>query len=247
MFGAHALSNLDALIQNKMKKLVTITSVVFLTLCANNSEAQKLKKFKADLGKKSVKGKEIRAPYTDVNSYFGYVSPDAKPDEEKDGKKYYYVYVWIPIAAPEIGVRMMSPAPSNVKAKSGDVVTADYEKNKSDNSKYFDTWIALEKAEGIITMQDATSKGATANWNRVEQNDDSSEMPKQPSGNSHNSLLRATSDINNPKKALTVGLYRITFTTFKTGEVMGSFLAQIGSPVKLPGIKMANKLEDLFK
>ena len=37
--------------------------------------AQKLDKFGADLAKKSVMGKEIRVPYTDIQSYFGFIKP----------------------------------------------------------------------------------------------------------------------------------------------------------------------------
>ena len=57
--------------------------------------------------------------------------------------------------------------------------------------------------------------------------------------------MRMTSEVSDPLKALTVGLYRIGFTTFKTGEVKGSFLAQIGAPVKIPGIVVASTLEEL--
>ncbi|MEZ4739983.1 MAG: LipL32 family surface lipoprotein [Flavobacteriales bacterium] len=48
-------------------------------------------------------------------------------------------------------------------------------------------------------------------------------------------------------KALTMGLYRIGFTTYKKGEVRGSFLAQVGAPVKLPGSAIAATLEGLME
>ena len=99
-----------------MKKLFTLLLLVGLT-----ATAQKLDKFGADLAKKSVMGKEIRVPYTDLISYFGYIKPGSKPDEVKGGKKMYYLYVWIPIAAPEIGVRMISPAPESVKPSDKDL------------------------------------------------------------------------------------------------------------------------------
>jgi hypothetical protein len=44
-----------------------------------------------------------------------------------------------------------------------------------------------------------------------------------------------------------MGLYRIGFTTYKTGEVQGSFLAQMGAPIKLPGVLVAIKQEELVK
>jgi hypothetical protein len=70
-------------------------------------------------------------------------------------------------------------------------------------------------------------------------------MPKNPGGRSYNSLLRYESDINDPLSALSVGLYRIGFTTYKTGEVSGTFLAQVGSPIKLPGVGIAKTIEEL--
>lgn len=207
--------------------------------------AQKLDKFGADLGKKSVMGKEIRVPYTDMSSYFGYIKPGAAPDEVKDGKKMYYVYVWIPLAAPEIGVRMISPAPDSVKPTDADYQTEDYKANASDTKNFFDTWITLERAEGITKIEDAASKAKTAKWNKIDSNDDSGEMPAQPSGSKYNSLMRITSDTSNPLKSLTMGLYRIGFTTYKKGEVQGSFLAQIGAPIKLPGVAIAASADKL--
>jgi hypothetical protein len=227
-----------------MKKLVTtaLLSIGVISLVS----AQKLDKFGADMGKKSVMGKDIRVPYNSMTSYYGYIKPGAAPDETRNGKKYYYLYLWIPAVAPEIGIRMASPAPEGMKPTDKDFVGADYTANASDTKSFFDTWISLEKAEGIVTPADV-AKGKSAKWNSMGQNDDSGEMPAQPSGSKYNSLMRITSEPSNPLKALVVGLYRIGFTTYKTGEVQGSFLAQIGAPVDLPGVAVASNLEDLAK
>lgn len=214
---------------------------------AGSVSAQKLDKFGADMGKKAVMGKEVRVPYTDMISYYGYVKPGAKPDEEKNGKKFYYLYVWIPAAAPEIGVRMISPVPNKMEPDKSDYVAEDYKANASDTKSYFDTWISLERAEGIVKAEDIAAKAKSASWNVYDQNDDSGEMPAQPSGSKYNSLMRITSDVNNPAKALVAGLYRIGFTTYKVGEVQGSFLAQVGAPVKLPGVKVAKDVDSLLK
>lgn len=218
-----------------------------LCLAGMVASAQKLDKFGADLGKKSVMGKDIRVPYTDINTYYGYIKPGAAPDETKNGKKMYYVYVWIPVAAPEIGVRMISPVPEGAKPSDKDYVTTDYTANASDTKSYFDTWVTLERAEGIARIEDAAAKAKTAKWVSIDSNDDSSELPAQPSGSKYNSLTRVTSDTSNPVKSLVMGLYRIGFTTYKRGEVQGSFMAQIGAPVKLPGVAIAAKPEDLTK
>lgn len=226
-----------------MKKRLALLSVLALAITSSVS-AQKLDKFGADMGKKSVMGKDVRVPYTDIITYYGYVKPGTKPDEERGGKKYYYVYIWIPAAAPEIGVRMASPV-DKMSPEKEDIVSADYTANATEKTKYFDTWISLERAEGITSAADI-AKGKTASWNTYDQNDDSSEMPAQPSGSKYNSLMRITSEVSNPKKALVAGLYRIGFTTYKTGEVEGSFVAQVGAPVKLPGVKIAQTIDQLI-
>ncbi len=224
-----------------MKKLLLSIFVV----AGATAFSQKLDKFGADLGKKSVLGKEIRLPYTDVTNYFGYIKPGAAPDEVKNGKKMYYLYVWIPVVAPEIGIRMISPAPDNVKTTAKDYISSDYTANASDKTNFFDTWISFERADGIFKLEDVASKAKTAKWTSIETNDDSSEMPAQPSGNKYNSLMRITSEVSNPTKSLVVGLYRIGFTTYKTGEVQGSFLAQLAAPINLPGVAISTKPEEL--
>ncbi len=226
------------------RKLFTLMMVA---LIATGLSAQKLDKFTADFGKKSVMGKEVRLPYSDVISYYGFVAQGANPDEMRDGKKFYYLYIWISVAAPELGVRMVSPVPDKMGPEEGDFKSPDFDKNIADKKSYFDTWITLEKASGINSVDDIAAKAASAKWNTYEQNDDSGEMPAQPSGSKYNSLMRITSSASDPLKSLTLGLYRIGFTTYKVGEVQGSFLAQIGSPVKIPGVKVAKDIETLVK
>jgi hypothetical protein len=232
-----------------MKLNLFAASVTALAVLAGtqDSNGQKLDKFGADMGKKSAMGKEIRVPYTDVISYYGYIKPGAKPDEERGGKKYYYVYVWIPAVAPELGIRMISPVPDKMAPEATDFVSATYKENSADKTNYFDTWVTLERANGVTKAEEIVAKGKSASWNSYGSNDDSGELPAQPSGSKYNSLMRVTSETSDPMKSLVVGLYRIGFTTYKTGEVQGSFLAQVGAPVKLPGVQVAQDLESLEK
>lgn len=224
-----------------MKIKLAILSV--FTFCSIfNAEAQKLKKFGSSIEKK-IGPKTIKVPYTDVISYLGYASP-GNEDDVVDNKKFYYIYLWVPAVAPELGVRMLSPV---AKTKIKDAISsAAYEENAA-SSDYFDTYITLERST-IFKKEDITVDAAkNATWTTLASNDDSSEMPKQPSGRSYNSLLRYKSELGSPTKALTVGLYRIGFTTYKTGEVKGTFLAEVAAPVKLPGVVMAKTIEDLKK
>lgn len=218
----------------------SLTVIALIMALSFNSEAQKLSKF-GSLIEKTVGPKTVRVPYTDVVSYLGYAAP-GNEDATVDGKKFYYIYVWIPAVAPELGVRMMSPV-GKTKIKNA-TKAADYDANAS-GSDFFDTYITLERS--TIVSKDKINVDAVANakWTILERNDDSSEMPKQPSGSSYNSLLRYKSEVSNPAKALTVGLYRVGFTTYKVGEVNGTFLAEIASPIKLPGVAMAKTLEEL--
>lgn len=224
----------------KTKILIVIAILAFGTTF--NTSAQKLKKFGSSIEKK-IGPKTIKVPYTDVVSYLGYAA-SGNEDEVKDGKKFYYIYLWVPAVAPELGVRMMSPV-GKTKIKNA-TKSAAYTENAS-SEEYFDTYITLERSD--IISKDNISQDAvnSANWVTLERNDDSSEMPKQPSGSSYNSLLRYKSEAGNPTKALTVGLYRIGFTTYKTGEVKGTFLAEVAAPIKLPGVVMAKTIEDLKK
>ena len=228
-----------------MKKNV-LAGIVCLAI-GMTASAQKLDKFGADLAKKSMMGKEIRVPYTDMTSYFGFIKPGTAPDEVKGGKKMYYIYVWVPVAAPEIGIRMVSPVPEGMKPGEKDYVSPAYTENAADTKSFFDTWVTFERAEGILKIEDVAAKAKTAKWTTIDSNDDSGEMPAQPSGSKYNSLMRITSDTSNPTKSLVMGLYRIGFTTYKKGEVQGSFLAQMGAPVKLPGVQVAVNPADIKK
>ena len=229
-----------------MRKKI-LTAVVAFAALTVTTQAQKLDKFGADMGKKSLMGKDIRIPYTDMTSYYGFIKPGTKPDEERGGKKYYYLYVWIPAVAPEIGIRMVSPVSEKMAPSEGDMVSPEYKANEADKTSYFDTWISFERALDVVSAADAATKGKTAKWVSYGNNDDSGEMPAQPSGSKYNSLMRITSNTSDPLKSLVAGLYRIGFTTYKTGDVQGSFLAQVGAPIKLPGVKVAKTLEEISK
>jgi hypothetical protein len=200
--------------------------------------------FGADLGRKSVAGKSIRIPYTSVVSYYGYAKPGAPADAVDNGKKMYYIYVWVPVVAPELGIRMISPVPKGASPKSGDFVSPLYADGKNDTEHFFDTWITLERADGILSPDDFGKANSTS-WTRYDVNDDSSEMPANPRGQKYNSLMRITSQPSDPLRALVRGLYRIGFTTYKHGEVQGTFLAQVGAPVALPGVAIGASVDEV--
>jgi len=223
-----------------MKNSNFVTTLIISFFLIGNLNAQKLGNFGSSVTKK-MGPKTVAVPYTDVVTYLGHASP-GNEDETKEGKKFYYLYVWIPAVAPELGVRMMSPVGST-KTK-GAIESEEYLANK-DSKEYFDTYITLERSD-IISKDNITEEAvANAKWFTLAKNDDSGEMPKNPGGQGYNSLLRYESEAGDPLKALTAGLYRVGFTTFKRGEVNGTFLAEVAAPVKLPGVGVAKTIEEL--
>ena len=230
----------------KIKKLLPMLLLaIMLSSCATTG----LNKFGAELGVQDnplgfLPGQEpIRLPYTSTVKYFGYVEPGQEPDATIDGKKIYYLYVWVPLVAPEIGVRMFSPVADLATPEEGDIVSENYlDGIANDPESYFDTWISFERATSIINPEDIKSNIDTTSWIKYATNDDSSEMPKQPSGSSYNSLMRLEAS----NEALVRGLYRVGFTTYKHGEVRGSFYAEIGSPVELPGVAVAKTTDEIL-
>ncbi len=226
----------------KMKKTLTILGITLIAaLTLSNVSAQKLGKF-GSLTTKKVGPKTVAVPYTDVVTYLGFAAPNTE-DAVVDGKKFYYIYLWVPAVAPEIGVRMMSPVGST-KIKNA-IESKGYTENK-DSKDYFDTYITIEKSN-ILTKDKISAEGVKdAKWTVLSRNDDSSEMPKNPAGRKYNSLLRYKSKAGDPLKALSVGLYRIGFTTYKKGEVNGTFLAQVATPVALPGVGIAKTIDELL-
>ena len=227
-----------------MKKSLLILSIIALfAIMSTTSNAQKLSKFGSSI-EKQVGPKTVKVPYTDVISYLGYAQT-GEEDQIVDSKKFYYIYIWVPLAAPELGIRMMSPVDPKYKNKSA-IQSTKY-KDNSKSKDYFDTYITLERSN-IFTADKISDEAAkSAKWMVLSRNDDSSEMPKQPSGRAYNSLLRYKSVLGDPTKALTAGLYRVGFTTYKTGDVKGTFLAEVAAPIKLPGVVMSKTIAGILE
>jgi hypothetical protein len=221
-----------------------ILKPVAASLIAMAAACGGLPTFGSDLGKTEMAGQEVRPPYTSVINYFGYIAPGAEPDEVVDGKKMYYLYLWVPLVAPEIGVRMLSPVKGILEPQKGDFVDPTYAANKND-ANYFDTWVKFERCLAAVNPEDVTKP--CEQWVTFGQNDDSSELPAQPSGSKYNSVLRLATSADDPMKALVRGMYRVGFTTYKVGEVQGTFLAQVGAPIDLPGTAIARNPADLAK
>lgn len=186
---------------------------------------------------------KVAAPYANSVNYFGYIDKSSAPDEKIKGKSAYYIYVWVPAALDELGVRMISPVGDLAKPEKADFVQDNYtKKNKSDPDKWFDTWLRVER---MSIIDPKNIKNAKKSLQVLGNNDDGDDTYEEERHAKYNSLVRIQTKLNSPTKALIRGLYRIALTTYKTGEVEGSFVATIGANV--PGIKIATSLEELDK
>ncbi len=181
---------------------------------------------------------EVSAPYAKYSKYFGYVDSSVKPDGQYKSKDAYYLYVWVPAAADEIGISMVSPAKGKPKKK--DFYHDKFKAGmKKDKKAFFDTYIVLDRMNVVDAKKIKNGGSVLAT---LQYDDDSRELPKNPSGRYYNSLLRHVSEVRSPTKAIVRGLYRISFTSFR-GNVSGSYLATVGTNV--PGILIADNLADL--
>ena len=183
---------------------------------------------------------EVKAPYTSYTSYFGYVEQGTAPQGKYKGKDAYYLYLWVPAVIDEIGVSMVSPA-TNTPSESDFVSELYTEVAEANADKFFDTYIVLDRLK--IVEPTAINKGGDV-LQTLTSNDDSSELEANPSGSKYNSLLRHVSDTSNPTKALVRGVYRISFTSFRSA-IEGSFEATVGT--NIPGVKIAPTLEALHE
>lgn len=250
-------------------KLLKFAMLIFFAFSLVNVQAQLDESFGSDV--KNDKNRLMRRfPYVDLVSYLGYSDPPMEA-EVKDGESFHYLYIWVPMPTRELGIRMMSPTAS-IQVRNP-IMGEGYIDNSS-SLDYFDTYITLEKSS--ITSQNNVSNAKNATWKTLAKNNDSEEMPAQPSGELVNSLLRYNSapivkkkktkttiekdsvklespktpkKIKKPKKLepITAGLYRIGFTTLKMDEIKGTFLIQIGSSSRLNGIVMSRTIEGLLK
>jgi hypothetical protein len=188
---------------------------------------------------KTVGPTTIRVPYLKYVNYYGYVGQDIRPDGQKNGKDAYYLYFWVPAVIDEVGVCMYSPAGGD-RPGGNDFKHARFdEKIAGDPDSYFDTYLFLERLS-IIDSSKIRNGGIPVSL--LDSNDDSSDMPANPSGSRYNSLLRVKTSVGSPTKALVRGVYRITFTSYR-GAIRGSYVATVGT--NIPGVKIASSLEEL--
>ncbi|MDQ3262427.1 MAG: Lipl32 family lipoprotein [Myxococcota bacterium] len=183
---------------------------------------------------------DAAAPYDGLVSYYGYIAPGTQPDETRQNRPVHYVYLWLPNAAPELGLRVVSPTKDLPAAEGMAIKQPGYSAN-ADGKEFFDPWVLLERCTTISNPAEVAQ--TCASWTKLGENDDSNELPEQPSGRKTNALLRVSSSSGD--KAIERGLYRIGLGTAKKGEVSGTYLLQLGASGNLSGAVLAKTTNEL--
>lgn len=205
------------------------------------------------VGEQDIPGvgvKKLFAPYSETVNYWGYIKPGQAADAVVNGKKSYFLFVWVPAAIVELGVRLISPTGEIGEPSSGDFQSEAFKAATPEEKSmpnWFDTWIRVERLAAIMPNQiEGAAKGKALQ--NLGDNDDGDDTYNEERHNKYNSLLRiqipnipkSLDELKNidTKKLLVRGLYRITFTTYKVGEVKGSFVATVGvlGPPGVPGL-----------
>lgn len=232
----------------KIRRGIFVNLLVFLVGCASTLPGLK-SSFSIS---KTVAGKTISTnlPYPTTVNYYGFIKPGTPPDGIVDGKKKaYYLYIWVPVVIAEMSIRMISPTGEIQEPAKADIVSESFTNAKPGEKimpHWFDTWIRVERMR--VTMPDQIAKGAKKVAQKLGDDDDGDTTYNEKRHYKYNSYLtiklpkppKSLQDIKNidPKKLLVRGLYRISFTTYKKGEVNGSFVASVGVmfPPGLDGI-----------
>lgn len=190
---------------------------------------------------KSLGFTKVSVPYANSVNYFGYIDGDVKPDAQINGKDAYFIYMWVPGALDELGVRMISPVGDLAEPEKGDFVQDNFSaKFKSDDDTWFDTWLRVERMD-VVDPASIAQGGKVIQV--LDEDDDGDDTYEEKRHSQYNSLVRIQTEVGSPTKALVRGLYRISLTTFKKGKVEGSFVATVGT--NIPGVKLATSLAEL--
>lgn len=222
-----------------MKHLV-LAVVLSLTGCASLSGA-----FGPPSGRPTAeKFPDSRGvPYPTTAQYFGHFPPGASPERGEDGEPARRLYLWVPNATPELGVRLVSPVAGWASRTADDPADPGFEALATSPTG-FDPHLRLERCLNAMNPEDL--QVPCEDWALLGENDDSAELPPRGErGPRDNALLRAISEPDERLGALIRGLYRVTLGAGKSGTPAGTWWLQVGAARELPPLRIAPTREAL--
>lgn len=170
---------------------------------------------------------DARTPYPETASWFGYLAEDTPPDTAEGEEPLHHLYVWLPNAAPELGVRVVSPVAGWTTPQPEDRQDPAYAAHAALPTG-FDPKVTLERCVNAMNPEDL--QAPCEYWAALGENDDSTELPPPPGSKAKtHALMRAVSDPDEQLQALIRGLYRISVWSAKGTKPNGTFWVQIGA------------------
>ncbi len=197
-------------------------------LCCGVSRAQRMGPFCSFSVNQEPDGNVSIGPYIGTVSYFGYFEDGNLADDTSANQNKYYFYFSLPQSTNEIGARALSPIPTTIMPSRGDQVAMNYFENETNKSDFFDPVIMLEKC-----VNDESGKGV---WVQLGINDNSEELPAQPTGERNNALIRVSSDSVDVSKMLVPGVYRIVVKDKFDRPAVGGCFLQVGTTCRVSGL-----------
>lgn len=168
-----------------------------------------------------------RTPYASTRAWFGHLSSETAPDTAEGDAPLRYLYVWLPNAAPELGVRVVSPAAGWATPAADDLQGPGFADHAAAPAG-FDPTVTLERCVNAMNPEDLLV--ACDYWAALGENDDSTELPPPPeSKEKTNALVRVTSEPDEPLRALIRGLYRVGVWSAKGAPPDGTYWLQLGA------------------
>lgn len=168
-----------------------------------------------------------QTPYPATRSWFGHLAADAQPDTAAEEPPLRYLYVWLPNAAPELGVRVVSPVVGWTVPSADDLQAPGYAEHAAEGVG-FDPQVTLERCVNAMNPEDLLVP--CEYWAALGENDDSGELPPPPESTAKiQALLRVTSEPDEPLRALIRGLYRVGVWSAKGTPPGGTFWLQLGA------------------
>lgn len=167
-----------------------------------------------------------QTPYASTVNWFGYIANEAPAPPEGEAPR-RYLYVWLPNAAPEVGVRVVSPVAGWTTPEADDYQSPDFAAH-AEALTGFDPAVSLERCVNAMNPEDLLVP--CEYWSALGENDDSTELPP-PVGTEvkTNALMRTVSNPDEALEALIRGLYRVGISAGKGGELAGPYWLQVGA------------------
>ena len=226
--------NLDA--SCRALRPVAAACLLLASACAH------LDPFGADLGRVEHKGKVVRAPYLTTLRHFDYLDGTADNRQTVDQKAMQVLFVWLPAAAGELGVRALSPAKAYASPRSEDGATPAYKAHKGDGNG-FDVALAVERCADVVDPTDV--EHPCSRWVTLGRNDPNAAMPASKVEGHQNGEVRLMSHPDDAALALVRGIYRIGIADRQTPGATGTYLVEVGVPSFAEGAVMAPSLTEL--